>query len=403
MSKLSIRDLDLKNRRVFIRVDFNVPLDEHGRVTDDTRIVETLPTIDYALQHRAHVILASHLGRPKGKPNPKMSLRPVAEHLRILLDKTKSRDCNVGFSPDCIGWEAEEMVEKLEPGQVLLLENLRFHPEEEANDENFAKSLAKLAELYVNDAFGAAHRAHASTVGITKFVSKSAAGLLVEKELQYLGKVLANPERPFITILGGAKVSDKIEVIRNLMPKVDALLIGGAMAYTFMRAQGREVGKSLVEDDKLELARQLLAEAKSKGLTFLLPVDEVIADKIDPAAQVSTIDAAQPIPAGKMGLDIGPKTRDLYAAQIAKAKTVLWNGPMGVFEVAPFAHGTVAIAQAIAKNRAATSIVGGGDSAAAVHQAGVADKITHISTGGGASLEFLEGKKLPGVETLTNK
>ena len=403
MAKLSIRDLDLKNRRVFIRVDFNVPLDEHGNVTDDTRIVETLPTIDYALQHRAHVTLASHLGRPKGKSNPKYSLRPVAERLRILLDKTKSRDCNVGFCPDCVGWEAEEMVKKLEPGQVLLLENLRFHSEEEANDENFAKQLANLTELYVNDAFGAAHRAHASTVGITNFVSQSAAGLLMEKELQYLGKVLANPERPFIAILGGAKVSDKIEVIRNLMPKVDALLIGGAMAYTFMKAQGREVGKSLVEDDKLELARQLLAEARSKGLTLLLPVDEVVADKIDPAAQPTAIDASQAIPAAKMGLDIGLKTRQLYAEQIAKAKTILWNGPMGVFEVPPFAHGTIAIAHAIANNRGATSIVGGGDSVAAVRQAGVADKITHISTGGGASLEFLEGKKLPGVEALTDK
>jgi phosphoglycerate kinase len=403
VAKLSIRDLDLKNRRVFIRVDFNVPLDEHGRVTDDTRILETLPTIDYALQHRAHVILASHLGRPKGKPNPKYSLRPVAEHLRILLDKTKSRDCNVGFCPDCVGWEAEEMVKKLEPGQLLLLENLRFHPEEEANDEKFAKSLAQLAELYVNDAFGAAHRAHASTVGITKFVSKSAAGLLLEKELQYLGKVLADPERPFIAILGGAKVSDKIEVIRNLMPKVDALLIGGAMAYTFMKAQGREVGKSLVEREKLELARQLLAEAKSKCLTFLLPMDEVVADKIDPAAQTSIVEASQPIPSDKMGLDIGPKTRQHFAEEISKAKTILWNGPMGVFEVPPFAQGTIAVARAIANNRGATSITGGGDSVAAVHQAGVADKITHISTGGGASLEFLEGKKLPGVEALTDK
>ena len=403
MAKLSIRDLDLKDRRVFIRVDFNVPLDEHGNVTDDTRIVETLPTIDYALQHRAHVILASHLGRPKGKPNPKYSLRPVAERLRILLDKTKSRDCNVGFCPDCVGWEAEEMVKKLEPGQMLLLENLRFHPEEEANEEGFAKSLAKHADLYVNDAFGAAHRAHASTVGITKFVSKSAAGLLMEKELQYLGKVLTSPERPFIAILGGAKVSDKIEVIRNLMPKVNGLLIGGAMAYTFMKAQGREVGKSLVEDDKLDLARQLLAEAKAKGLTLLLPADEVVADKIDPAAQATVVDASQPIPPNKMGLDIGPKTRQLYAQEIAKAKTILWNGPMGVFEVAPFAQGTIAIARAIASNRSATSIVGGGDSVAAVHQAGVADKITHISTGGGASLEFLEGKKLPGVEALTDK
>jgi phosphoglycerate kinase len=403
MAKLSIRDLDLKNRRVFIRVDFNVPLDEHGNVNDDTRIIETLPTIDYALQHRAHVILASHLGRPKGKPNPKFSLRPVAERLRILLDKTKSRDCNVGFCPDCVGWEAEEMVNKLEPGQVLLLENLRFHPEEEANDEKFAKQIAKLTELYVNDAFGAAHRAHASTVGITKFVSKSATGLLMEKELQYLGKVLSNPERPFIAILGGAKVSDKIEVIRNLMPKVNALLIGGAMAYTFMKAQGCEVGKSLVENDKLDLARQLLEEAKSKNLHFHLPVDHVIADKVDPSAETSVIDALKPIPLGKMGLDIGPKTRQRYAEEIAKAKTILWNGPMGVFEVPPFAHGTIAIAQAIANNRSATSIVGGGDSVAAVHQAGVADKITHISTGGGASLEFLEGKKLPGVEALTDK
>jgi phosphoglycerate kinase len=403
MAKLSIRDLELKNRRVLIRVDFNVPLDEHGNVTDDTRIVETLPTIDYALQHRAHVILASHLGRPKGKPNPKFSLRPVAERLRILLDKTKSRDCNVGFCPDCVGWEAEEMVNKLEPGQVLLLENLRFHPEEEANDEKFAKSLAKLTELYVNDAFGAAHRAHASTVGITTFVSKSAAGLLMEKELQYLGKVLTNPERPFVAILGGAKVSDKIEVIRNLMPKVNALLIGGAMAYTFMKARGREVGKSLVEDDKLDLARQLLEEAKAKNLHLHLPVDDVIADKVDPAAQTSTIDALMPIPKDKMGLDIGSKTRHLYAEEIAKAKTILWNGPMGVFEVPTFAHGTIAIAEAIAKNRGATSIVGGGDSVAAVHQAGVADKVTHISTGGGASLEFLEGKKLPGVEALSDK
>lgn len=403
MAKLSIRDLELKNKRVFMRVDFNVPLDEHGRVTDDTRIVETLPTIDYALQHRAHVILASHLGRPRGKPNPKMSLRPVAEHLRILLDKTKSRDCNVGFSPDCVGWEAEEMVKKLEPGQLLLLENLRFHAEEEANDENFAKSLAKLADLYVNDAFGSAHRAHASTAGITKFVSKSAAGLLMEKELQYLGKVLANPERPFVAILGGAKVSDKIEVIQNLLPKVDALLIGGAMAYTFMKAQGREVGKSLVEDDKLDLARKLLTDAKAKNLKFLLPVDDVIADKIEASAQTAQVDASAPIPAGKMGLDIGPKTRKVYADEIAKAKTILWNGPMGVFEVEPFAKGTVAIAEAVANNRNAASIVGGGDSVAAVHQAGVADKITHISTGGGASLEFLEGKKLPGVEALTNK
>ena len=403
MAKLSIRDLDLKNKRVFMRVDFNVPLDEQGRVTDDTRIVETLPTIEYALKHHARLILASHLGRPKGKPNPKMSLSNVAEHLRMLLDQKLSRNCNVGFSPDCVGWEAEEMAQKLETGQCLLLENLRFHAEEEANDENFAKSLAKLADLYVNDAFGSAHRAHASTAGITKFIAKSAAGLLMEKELQYLGKVLANPERPFVAILGGAKVSDKIEVIQNLLPKVDGLLIGGAMAYTFMKAQGREVGKSLVEDDKLELARKLLSDAKSKNLKFMLPVDDVVADKIEGSAQPSQVDASAAIPAGKMGLDIGPKTRKLYADEIAKAKTILWNGPMGVFEVEPFAKGTVAIAEAVANNRNATSIVGGGDSVAAVHQAGVAEKITHISTGGGASLEFLEGKKLPGVEALTDK
>ena len=293
------------------------------------------------------------------------------------------------------------MAQKLETGQCLLLENLRFHAEEEANDEQFAKSLAKLADLYVNDAFGSAHRAHASTAGITKFLSKSAAGLLMEKELKYLGKALTDPAKPFVAILGGAKVSDKIEVIQNLMPKVDALLIGGAMAYTFMKAQGREVGKSLVEEDKLDLAKQLLADAKTKKLRFLLPVDDVVADKIDASAQPATIDA--PIPAGKMGLDIGPKTRKLFAEEIANAATIVWNGPMGVFEAAPFAHGTVAIAEAVARNVNATSIVGGGDSVAAVHQAGVADKITHISTGGGASLEFLEGKKLPGVEALTNK
>src|SRR3954464_15766232 len=300
MAKLSIRDLDLKNKRVFIRVDFNVPLDEHGRVTDDTRIVETLPTIDYALQHRAHVILASHLGRPKGKPDPKYSLRPVAEHLRILLDKTKSRDCNVGFSPDCVGWEAEEMVKKLEPGQVLLLENLRFHSEEEANDENFAKSLAKLADLYVNDAFGSAHRAHASTAGITKFVQKSAAGLLMEKELEYLGKALQHPAKPFVAILGGAKVSDKIAVIENLLSKVDTLIIGGAMAYTFLKAKGQHVGKSRVEDDKLDLAKKILQDAKSRNIKFLLPIDHVVADRIDAGAKTQTV---KNIPENLMGLD----------------------------------------------------------------------------------------------------
>jgi phosphoglycerate kinase len=401
MSKLSIRDLALSNHRVLMRVDFNVPL-EDGRVIDDTRIRETLPTVEYALRRGARLVLVSHLGRPKGKPNPKMSLKPVAERLRMLLDKELAPDENVGFCPDCVGPEAEEMAGQLEKGQTLLLENLRFHPEEEANDEKFSKQLASLADYYVNDAFGTAHRAHASTVGITKFVKKSAAGLLMEKELEYLGKVLKKPERPFIAILGGAKVSDKIGVIRNLLGKVDALMIGGGMAYTFLKAQGEPVGKSLVEEDKLDLARQLLQEAKKHKMKFLLPVDHVVADKIDIGAIVQTV-ASGHIPANLMALDIGPMTAEIFTEAIAHARTIVWNGPMGVFEVAPFAKGTFKIARAVAGNVGATSIVGGGDSVSAVHAAGVADKITHISTGGGASLEFLEGKKLPGVEALTGK
>ncbi len=401
MSKLSIRDLSLNNHRVLMRVDFNVPL-EDGRVIDDTRIRETLPTIEYALRHGARLVLVSHLGRPKGKPNPAMSLKPAAERLRMLLDKELARGENVGFCPECIGPEAEEMAGRLEQGQTLLLENLRFHPEEEANDPKFAKQLAGLADYYVNDAFGTAHRAHASTVGVTRFVQKSAAGLLMEKELQYLGKVLRHPERPFIAILGGAKVSDKIGVIRNLLDKVDALIIGGGMAYTFLKAQGEPVGKSLVEEDKIDLARQLLKEAKSHKLKFLLPTDHVVAEKIDLNAIVQTV-ASGHIPANTMALDIGPKTIEAFTEEIARALTIVWNGPMGVFEVAPFAKGTFKIAHAIAENVGATSIVGGGDSVSAVNAAGVADKITHISTGGGASLEFLEGKKLPGVEALTDK
>lgn len=401
--KLSIQDLNLDGQRVFMRVDFNVPLNEASRVSDDTRIRETLPTIEYALRKGARLVLASHLGRPKGKPNPKMSLRPVAERLRILLDQHFGRSCNVGFAPDCVGLAAEEMANNLEKSQTLLLENLRFYAQEEANDENFSRQLAALADLYVNDAFGTAHRAHASTVGITKFMDKAAAGLLMQKELEYLGKVTSNPEKPFIAIIGGAKVSDKIDVLRNLLGKVDALLIGGAMAYTFMKAQGLPIGKSLVEDDKLGLAKELLEQAKARNVRLLLPLDHVVAEKIDAAAKTMTVKNDQGIPADSMGLDIGPETLAAFSKEIAAAKTIVWNGPMGVFEVAPFAVGTMKVAQMIAANRAATSIVGGGDSVAAVQQSGVADKISHISTGGGASLEFLEGKKLPGVEALTDK
>jgi phosphoglycerate kinase len=403
MAKLSIQDLQLDGHRVFMRVDFNVPLSEDARITDDTRIRETLPSIEYALRKGARLILASHLGRPKGKFNSKMSLKPAAERLRMLLDQQLGRSCNVGFAPDCIGLAAEEMAKKLEKGQTLLLENLRFHTEEEANDENFSRQLAALADVYVNDAFGSAHRAHASTVGITKFLHQAAAGLLMQKELEYLGKVMTNPDKPFVAIIGGAKVSDKIDVLRNLLSRVDALLIGGAMAYTFLKAQGRQVGKSLVEEDKVELAKELLKEAQGKNISLLLPVDHVIAEKIDAAAPTRVVSANRDIPAGQMGLDIGPETVAAFSKKIAGARTIVWNGPMGVFEVAAFAKGTMQIAQAVAGNRNATSIVGGGDSVAAVHQSGVAGKITHISTGGGASLEFLEGKKLPGVEALTDK
>lgn len=403
MSKLSIQDLDLTHKRILMRVDFNVPLSEDGStITDDTRIRETLPTIEYALKHKAKLILASHLGRPKGKVNSKYSLRPVVDRLQELLS-ARGLHAPVAFAPDCVGEVAAEMASKLESGHLLLLENLRFHAEEEANDPAFAQQLAELCEIYVNDAFGSAHRAHASTEGITHFVKQSAAGLLMEKELNYLGKALENPARPFVAIIGGAKVSDKINVIDHLLNKVDALLIGGGMAYTFLRAQGQQVGKSLVEADKLDIAQQALDKAKQKGVRFLLPVDHILADKFAADAQTQVFADSSDFPAEWMGLDIGPKSVELFSTEIAAAKTILWNGPMGVFEMPAFAKGTMAVAAAVANNAEAVSIIGGGDSVAAVKQAGVADQVKHISTGGGASLEFLEGKKLPGVEALTGK
>jgi phosphoglycerate kinase len=404
MAKLSIRDLDLAHKHVFMRVDFNVPLTEDGaEITDDTRIRETLPTIEYALRHKAKLILASHLGRPKGKVNPKYSLRPVVDRLRVLLDHDIGLKTNVAFAPDCIGDIPKELARQLESGQVLLLENLRFHPEEEANDPEFSKKLASLCELYVNDAFGSAHRAHASTEGITHFVKQSAAGLLMEKELNYLGKALEDPARPFVAILGGSKISGKIDVINNLLDKVDTLVIAGGMAYTFARAKGVTIGKSLVEEDKIEIAALALDKAKAKGVKLLLPVDNILADSFSADAKTQTWDSSVNFPSDWQGLDIGPKSTAAIEEVVATARTIVWNGPAGVFEFPRFAVGTNAIAKAVAANKAAVSIIGGGDSVAAIKQAGVADQVTHISTGGGASLEFLEGKKLPGVEALTDK
>jgi phosphoglycerate kinase len=405
--KLSIRDLDLTGKRVFIRVDFNVPLSRDGAITDDTRIRETVPTIEYALRRKAKVILAAHLGRPKGQVVESLTLRPIATRLRTLLDGVIDPDENVAFSPDCVGPIAMELANNLEPGQTLLLENLRFHPEEEANDPDFAEQLAMLCDIYVDDAFGAAHRAHASTEGITHFIKKQggqcAAGLLMEKELTYLGKAVNEPNRPFVAIIGGAKVSDKIEIINALLDKVDSLLIGGAMAYTFLNAMGQSTGKSLVELDKLEVARAALKKAETREVKFLLPVDHCLADRFSADAKTQLFSGTEPFPENMMALDIGPETIKLFAAEIADAATIVWNGPMGVAELGPFAKGTNSVARAIAKNEDCISIVGGGDSVAALHNSGVADKVTHISTGGGASLEFLEGKVLPGVAALSNK
>ncbi len=377
--------------------------EDGSAITDDTRIKATLPTICYALRHQAKVILASHLGRPKGKPNLKYSLRPVVDRLRELLDPELGYGVNVAFSPDCIGPVAKELAGNLESGQVLLLENLRFHAEEEANDPGFSQQLASLADLYVNDAFGSAHRAHASTEGITHFLTPAVAGLLMEKEITYLGKALSAPEHPFVAIIGGSKISGKIDVINNLLDKVDTLVIVGGMAYTFQRALGVATGKSLVEEDKIGVAKEALEKAKAKGVTLLLPVDNILADSFTADANTQEWPTDKDFPADWQGLDIGPKSIAAIEEIVGKAKTIVWNGPAGVFEFPKFAVGTNAIAYAVAANKDAISIIGGGDSVSAINQAGVADKITHISTGGGASLEFLEGKKLPGVEALTDK
>jgi phosphoglycerate kinase len=404
MAKVTLRDLKLRDQRVLVRVDFNVPLeDRDGKrvITDDTRIRETLPTIDYLHAQGAKVILMSHLGRPKGKKNPAESLRPVAEHLSELLVRP------VAFVDDCIGEKVEKTAGLLQPGDTLLLENVRFYPEEEKNDPAFAKKLASLGDIYVNDAFGAAHRAHASTEGVARYVKQSAIGLLMEKELKFLQDQLQSPKKPFLVILGGAKVSDKIGVIEALLNKADVILVGGAMAYTFALAQGQKIGNSLTEPDKLDIARQALEKAKAKNVKLLLPTDHVIVEKVDfKNRTISTgklTKPGEPIPDGWQGVDIGPETIKAYQNEIAKSHTILWNGPMGIFEIKECAKGTFAIAEAIAANREALSIVGGGDSVKAVHQSGCADKVTFISTGGGASLELLEGKTLPGVAVIPDK
>jgi phosphoglycerate kinase len=393
VAKRTIKDLELEGRRVLIRVDFNVPI-KNGTIGDDTRIRSSLPTIQYALEQGAKtIVLCSHLGRPKGKPDPQYSLKPVAERLSALLKRP------VVFAEDCVGQPAKEAIERAGNGGVVLLENLRFHPEEEKNDPAFAKQLAGLADVYVDDAFGSAHRAHASTEGVVRQIKESAAGLLMAAELEHFGRVLEHPEHPFVAILGGAKVSDKLEVIQNLIPRVDALLIGGAMAYTFLKARNVPVGKSLVEAELLDAARNVESRAKARSLRLELPVDHVVAPKLEAGAPAETLDVGDPAIGDRMGLDIGPKTIATYRSVITAAKTVIWNGPMGVFEIDAFAKGTMEIARAVAEVKG-TTVIGGGDSIAAVAKAGVTDRITHISTGGGASLEFLGGRELPGVAAL---
>jgi phosphoglycerate kinase len=397
MKKLTVDDIELKGKRVLVRVDFNVPLDDNQNITDDTRIRASLPTIKKIISDGGKAVLMSHLGRPKGEKAPKYSLKPAAEKLGELLNK------NVTLAPDCIGENVKKLVAQMKDGDVVMLENVRFHKEEEKNDESFAKQLAELGDVYVNDAFGSAHRAHASTEGVTKFIKTCAAGYLLKKEIDYLGGAVNDPKRPFCAILGGAKISGKIDVINNLLNKVDTLIIGGGMAYTFFKAQGMEIGKSLLEEEKIALAKELLNKLNSSKVKFLLPIDIIVADefKNDSPSEVVSIDK---IPADKMGLDIGPKTVELFKNEILKSKTIVWNGPMGVFEMDNFATGTNQVAKALADatKNGATTIIGGGDSAAAIAKTGLDDKVSHVSTGGGASLEFLEGKKLPGVEALTN-
>ncbi len=396
MAKLTIDQLDLKGKKVLVRCDFNVPLNENREITDDRRIRASLPTIKKILNDGGAAVLCSHLGRPKGQVKEELSLKPVAKRLSELLG------IEVKMAPDCIGPEVLKMKAELKPGQALLLENLRFHKEETANDPDFARQLAEGCDLFVNDAFGTAHRAHASTVGVTQYFKQCAAGYLIEKELKYLGQAVENPQRPFLAVLGGAKISGKIDVIKNLFDKVDTLIIGGGMAYTFFKAQGYEIGKSLLEEDRIEMAKEILQQAKEKNVNFLLPVDVVVADKFDNDAQRKVVKVTE-IPADYMGMDIGPESIALFSKEIKKSKTIIWNGPVGVFEMPNFAVGTRKIAEAIAEatDQGAISVIGGGDSAAAISQFGMDDRFTHVSTGGGASLEFLEGKELPGIAALT--